>query len=116
MFAALSIADYPVYVSGLQIGIGNERNAGRIVAYQIERSHLRWSSKPFHYWLTIPGHDSCNLANAVFNRHGNLKPHLCGNFGEETNQGASAHADPGAVPQPDTISMIRNKSKARLFQ
>jgi len=57
------------------------------VAYQIRRSHLRWNSKPFQYFLDVPGQESCNIGNALFDRHGRLKPHLYGNFGAETDQG-----------------------------
>lgn len=71
----------------LQIQIGKERNAGRIVAYQICRTHLLWNSKPFQYFLDVPGQSICNIGNALFDRHGRLKRHLHGNFGEETDQG-----------------------------
>ena len=70
-----------------QISVGEEQNAGRILAYQVSRSSLRWNSKPFHHFLDIPSHDNCNVANAVFDRHGQLKRHLYGTFGAETNQG-----------------------------
>ena len=71
----------------VQISVGEERNVGRILAYQVSRSSLRWSSKPFHHFLDIPSHENCNVANALFDRHGQLKRHLYGNFGAETNQG-----------------------------
>ena len=71
----------------VQISVGGEKNAGRILAYQVSRSSLRWNSKPFHHFLDIPGHENCNIANAIFDRHGQLKQHLYGNFGAETNQG-----------------------------
>ncbi|DBB07510.1 hypothetical protein WJX82_009247 [Trebouxia sp. C0006] len=71
----------------VKIQVGSELDAGRIVAYQIRRSHLRWNSKPFQYFLDVPGQESCNIGNALFDRHGRLKPHLYGNFGAETDQG-----------------------------
>ena len=70
-----------------QVQVGDTLNAGKIVAYQICRNHLRWHSKSFHYFLDVPAQDNCNIANAVFDRHGFLKQHLHGNFGAETNQG-----------------------------
>lgn len=69
------------------MSVGEEKNAGRILAYQVSRSSLRWNSKPFHHFLAIPGHENCNVANAIFDRHGQLKRHLYGNFAAETNQG-----------------------------
>ncbi len=42
---------------------------------------------PFQYFLDVPGQESCNIGNVLFDRHGRLKPHLYGNFGAESDQG-----------------------------
>lgn len=75
------------YCIVLQITIGNDTDAGRILGYQISRKDLRRNSKPFHYYLDIPSEGACNVANAVFDRLGRLKKHLYGNFKAETDQG-----------------------------
>ena len=72
---------------GLQIKIGNDKDAGKILAYQVSRRDLRYDSRPFHHFFDIPSENDYNVANAVFDRLGHLKRHLYGNFKAETDQG-----------------------------
>ena len=72
----------------LQIEIGSDRDAGKIVAFLIRRNQLRTKRKSFHYWLNVASSDSkYTFASGLFDRNGMLKQRLYGNFGPETNLG-----------------------------
>ncbi|KAL0030430.1 hypothetical protein WJX79_004560 [Trebouxia sp. C0005] len=70
------------------VAVGSDKTAGKIEAYLVNRPGLLQDCKAyFHYFMDKPTQVLCDLALTIFDRHGQLKPHLYGTFGPETNDG-----------------------------
>ena len=71
----------------MQIIMGRDRKAGKIVALSINRHSLTPSKERFHWHLNEFSEDACEMALSLFDRYGRLRPHLHGTFAEETDEG-----------------------------
>lgn len=74
----------------LQITIGGDRKAGRIIAHSINRFHpsLKSSRDSFHCHLAgLPYEDAFDIGLDLFDRYGWLRHHLYGTFTDETDEG-----------------------------
>ena len=73
--------------AGLQISVGADRYAGRIVVHSINRIQLRHSKESFHWHLNEFSEYAYDMGTTLFDGHGRLRRHLHGAFDDAADQG-----------------------------
>lgn len=74
--------------SSLQIQMGGDHTAGRIIAHSISRVSLRSSRESFHWhFADLPYEHAYSIGLELFDRYGRLRRHLYGTFTDETDDG-----------------------------
>lgn len=70
-----------------QIIVGGDQQAGRLEAYRVDRAAVHEKKAYFQQYMNQPNKALRDLALHLFDIHGQLKPHLHGSFGPETDCG-----------------------------